>query len=182
MLQTKVYSNSILFFYLFLELGNLFICMDDEAYEVLSGRILRDGCCPDLPSLDSSGKHELDAVVSVFLRLDELRDLDFPCFEVYLHTAWTFKALVVVELRLELWKSTLMSEELLECFVKMRDCRCHALDIHFSHPRVVFLELVILIRNTYAHPSKMLLQCSILLDVKVESPVVDKTHSPKMLS
>ena len=156
--------------------------MDNEANEILSRRVLWDCCSAKLPFLDFLAQHKLDAVVSTFLRLDELWNLDLLCFEVYLHAARTFKTLMVVIFWLELWKSALMSKELLECFVKMRDSWRHALDIDFSHPWIVFLKLMVFIWDTDAHPTKMLLQLRIFLNVKVKCPVVDETHSPKVLS
>lgn len=93
--------------------------MDDEADEVLSRRISRNGCCSNLSILDSSAQDKLQPIVSIFLCLDELWHLDLLCFEVNLHSAWAFKALMIVMFALELWKSSLMPEESLECLVKM---------------------------------------------------------------
>lgn len=156
--------------------------MDNEANEILSWRVLWDRCCSKLPFLDFPAQHKLDAIVSAFLCLDELWNLDLLCVEVYLHAARTFKALMVVVFWLELWKSTLMTKELLKRFVKMWDSRRHALDIDFFHPWVVFLKLMVLIWDTDAHPPKMLLQLRIFLNVKVKRPVVDETHSLEVLS
>lgn len=155
--------------------------MDNKANEVLSRRILWNCRRSNLSFLDSLAQDELDSVVTIFLCLDELWNLDLLCLEINLYSTWTLKTLMIVMLALELWKSALMSEESLECFVKMRYRRSHALDIDFFHPRIVFLELMILVWDAYAYPTKMLLELSIFLIVKVQCPIIDKTNSPKVL-
>ena len=100
---------------------------------------------PIFPFLTLLLKTNLILLSPSFFCLDELWNLDLLCLEINLHSARTLKTLMIVMLALKLWKATLMSEESLECFVKMGYCRSHTLDIDFSYPKIIFLELMILI-------------------------------------
>ncbi len=94
--------------------------MDNEGDEILSTGIFGNCGCADLPGLDLSRENEFQTVVA-FLCLYELWNLDLLSLEIYFEISRDFKRLTIVELALELWESSLMSEEFLECLVKMRD-------------------------------------------------------------
>lgn len=180
MLQAEVNPKTVLFWNLFGEFWTLPVRMDDEADEILSRRVLWNGCCSDLPFLDSPAQNKLQPVVTR-LRLDELRNLDFLGFEVDLGVRWNLKRLMVVKFGLELRKSALMPEESLEGLVEMRDRILQWLWIDFLQPRLLFFEFPVVARVENRNPAQMLLCLGVFPGVIFQCPVVDETNRPEML-
>ena len=110
MLQTEVYPQTILLLDVSLELGARLRRVDDERDEVLPSAVHGNRRSPDFSLLDTTRQNKLKPVVA-FLLLQELRNLDFPCFEINLNSSRDFKTLVMVVTGLELRESALMAEE-----------------------------------------------------------------------
>ena len=120
MLQSEVDSKRVLLRYLIAELGAFLVRMDNEGDKILSTCVFGNCGRADLPGLDLSRKNEFQTVVT-FLCLYELRNLDLLVLEIYFEIGGDFKRLMVVKFAFKPRESPLMSEEFLECLVKMRD-------------------------------------------------------------
>ena len=131
-LQTEVKPETVLFRYL--RVWNwsfdLFICMDDKADEILSGRIFWNSRRSNLPFLDPSWKNKFDSVVFCFC-LQKLWNLNFLLLKIYLQSSWNFKALMIVMSRFEFRKSWSSIKEILEPSTKMSNRITDTLTVDF---------------------------------------------------